>query len=151
MTSIGFTGTRSGMTIEQWKTVEHLLWLRFASVEGPHEWHDGDCVGADSQAHAIVEKINKSVSDPVKLHGHLPNHDQYRAFKDFDVEHEPKAYLARNRDIVAASDVMLAAPGESYEVQRGSGTWATIRHARLKEKPLILIWPDGTFTIERIE
>lgn len=60
-----------------------------------------------------------------------------------DVVHEPRPPLERNRDVVDASDVLLACPGGMAEEQR-SGTWATIRYARKAGKPVVIVWPDGT-------
>lgn len=68
----------------------------------------------------------------------------------FDVEeyeHEP--YLARNREIVNASDLMIAAPFEYFEEMRGSGTWATIRYTQRRRKTLIIVWPNGPGVTER--
>jgi hypothetical protein len=41
--------------------------------------------------------------------------------------------------------MLLATPNERYEpaVARGQGTWATVRYARTKGKPIIIIWPTG--------
>jgi hypothetical protein len=46
--------------------------------------------------------------------------------------------LDRNRAIVAAVDVLVAAPLEDREVQR-SGTWATVRSARRKGIPVVML------------
>jgi hypothetical protein len=140
VTSIGFTGTREGMTIAQWEAVDSVL-DRFFEVPVVNEWHVGDCIGADQQACGLIYSLQAKYR--IKTHGHIPNHNQFRAFCDYDVEHEPKQYLARNRDIVDASDLMIAAPYEYEEVGRGSGTWATIRYADRVDKPLIMVWPDG--------
>ncbi len=53
-----------------------------------------------------------------------------------------KPYLARNRDIVNAADVLIAGPGGMEEIMR-SGTWATVRYARKKQKPVIIVYPNG--------
>jgi len=55
----------------------------------------------------------------------------------------PKEPLARNRDIVNMSDILIAAPGEKAEVLR-SGTWATIRYARKMSRKLLVIYPKGS-------
>lgn len=147
MSKIGFTGTREGMTIDQWYRVEWLLFRRFETGK-PNEWHDGDCIGADTQAHGAVERLGMNAFDIV-THGHpcnLPG--DVRAFNEYDRMHEVKPPLVRNRDIVDAVDLMIAAPGGFEEVMKGSGTWATIRYARRNKKRLIIVWPDGTFTEE---
>jgi hypothetical protein len=144
---IGFTGTREGMTTDQWYRVE---WLLFRKFEGGklNEWHDGDCIGADSQAHGVVERLARQAF-LVKLIGHpcnLPG--DVRAFNEFNEVCEVKPPLVRNRDIVDAVDLMIAAPKEYDEVIRGSGTWAMIRYARRNNKPLIIVWPDGNYVAE---
>jgi hypothetical protein len=48
MTSIGFTGTRQGMTAEQKSALRNLL------DGGAGDFHHGDCIGADSEAHGIA-------------------------------------------------------------------------------------------------
>lgn len=141
---VGFTGTREGMAIDQWQTfVEKILDFEMS------EWHDGDCVGADTQAHGVVRGFMREVPDfTPKLYGHPCNLSKYRAHNEYDFVHPAKAPLVRNRDIIQASDVIFAAPKEYAEVFRGSGTWATIRYARRVKRNLYIIWPDGTFTHE---
>lgn len=138
---VGFTGTRAGMAIDQWQTfVERILDFEMT------EWHDGDCIGADTQAHAVVRRFMHEVPEfNPKMHGHPCNLSKYRAYNEYDFVHPVRAPLVRNRDIVVASDVMFAAPREYEEVLKGSGTWATIRHTRLKKVRLVIIWPDGSF------
>ena len=48
MNSIGFTGTRQGMTAEQKSALRNLL------DGGAGDFHHGDCIGADSEAHGIA-------------------------------------------------------------------------------------------------
>ena len=141
---IGFTGTRKGMTIDQWQTFTEKI-LDFEMTE----WHDGDCVGADDQAHKVIENFMKEVPGfQPRLIGHPCNLEKYRAFNDFDELREVKPPLARNRDIVDEVQIMFAAPFEYEEVVRGSGTWATIRYTRQQQKPIHVIWPDGSMSTE---
>lgn len=104
--------------------------------------HHGDCVGADADMHGLV-MANRPHA---RFHVHPPNVDKYRAWCRFDEQEESKQYLVRNHDIVDASDLIIATPAEMYEVKRGSGTWATIRYARSKQKSLIVVWPDGSMS-----
>ncbi len=46
--------------------------------------------------------------------------------------------LDRNRDIVAAVSILIAAPETDIEEQR-SGTWATVRYARKKGIPVVIV------------
>jgi len=152
VTSIGFTGSREGMTIDQWAQVGMQIALQL-NTRGPNEWHDGVCVGADTQAHQSMRTLDQPGEHKpdfaVKMHGHPCNLDKWRAHNEYDVTHAVKAPLVRNRVIVQLADVMIAAPKEYEEVLKGSGTWATIRYTRLRKKHLIIVWPDGTFEEER--
>lgn len=149
---VGFTGTRQGMTTSQWQTVEDLMTELFKGKQGTFahnglvEWHDGDCVGADDQAHGVAEKLQAEArrwGETIDLYGHPCNLNNYRAWNDFDFTAEVKAPLVRNRDIVNESDVMIAAPKEYENVDRGSGTWATIRYAWRRGVKTWLVWPNG--------
>jgi hypothetical protein len=57
-------------------------------------------------------------------------------------------HLKRNGHIVDASHVMIACPRLMHEELR-SGTWMTIRYARRADKPLAIVWPDGSITQEK--
>ena len=133
---VGFTGTREGMTTIQWETFEYLV-----SMVGATEWHDGDCVGADTQAHATMRR---QVFPAVRFVGWPCNLEKYRAHNEYDETHKVQAPLVRNRCIVRRAEIMFAAPKEFDEVFRGSGTWATIRYAKEQGTKLIIIYPDGS-------
>lgn len=133
---IGFTGTRKGMTEKQKDRVQVLLSNALTSYGSVHVNH-GDCVGADSDMHAICLHLGIPMT-------HFPcSVDSQRAFLAGAVKvHSPRAPLDRNKDIVNASNVLVATPGEDEEVLR-SGTWSTIRYAQKEGKPVILVHPDG--------
>lgn len=144
---IMITGTRRGMTISQWATFGDIVGANLSTTE-VNEFHDGDCVGADTQAHGTMRML-RDMGVPIIMHGHpcnLPG--EVRAHNEYDVTHDVKPPLVRNRDMVRESDLVIAAPHEYVEQFRGSGTWATIRHARLREKHLVIVWPDGTLLEE---
>jgi hypothetical protein len=133
---VGFTGTQNGMTPAQEQEVSRLIY-GLADV-----LHHGDCVGADAQAHALAKKFDKAVWL------HPPENDSKRAWSTGSERvREPLPYLQRNRAIVVESDVMVAAPAQKAEQLR-SGTWATVRYARKCEKPLYLVFPDGSVEFE---
>lgn len=48
---IGFTGTRDVLTDQQKQSLIQLL-----AEYRPAEFHHGDCVGADAEVHAIVQR-----------------------------------------------------------------------------------------------
>jgi len=147
MTSIAFTGTRHGMTIDQWATADEIIRERFLAP-GPHEFHDGDCVGADTQIHTAIDVFRLLKELEVVMHGHPCNLTQWRAWNTYDIEHEVKPPLVRNRDMVDVADLVVAGPREYEEVLKGSGTWATIRYAKRNKKELIIVWPDGKWDFD---
>lgn len=128
---VGFTGTSDGMTLLQ-KT---YLVSALANL-GPEEFHHGDCVGADAEAHDIVRKEWPRC----KIVIHPPENDYKRAFKAGDEILEPRPYLVRNKAIVARCEELVAAPKTLAEELR-SGTWATIRTARRCGKLVHLLRP----------
>lgn len=116
---VGFTGTRKGMTGLQQQQVVDTLGM-FRDVAGARraraEFHHGGAVGADSQAAA-----------------------QARCFGFYIVCYPAGTDpLRRNRDIVAACDILIAAPETDTE-ERRSGTWSTIRYARTKGIPVVML------------
>jgi len=129
---VGFTGTQYGMTDHQKRAVRELL-----GRLKPSEFHHGDCVGADEEAHEIV----RSLPFEVKIVSHPPSNPKKRAFCKADEEREPKPYLERNRDIVDDTSVLVACPSSVKEVLR-SGTWTTWRYARKSSREIYLIVPS---------
>jgi hypothetical protein len=141
MTKVGFTGTQEGMTPLQ-KRSFLSVWQMIEDEVGPiHEFHHGDCVGADSEADDFaVDAFTFSGIGCVVIHP--PDVDAKRAWCVGDRIEKPLPYLERNTEIVKACDVLIATPKEREEVLR-SGTWATIRRARKYNKKLAVIFPDG--------
>jgi hypothetical protein len=138
---VSFTGTRKGMTTIQWQVFgDTLLELGARRIE---EWHDGDCKGADDQAHRLVEKFRRNEFHPRTV-GHPCNKPEWRAYNEFDLELPVLPPLTRNRAMVNVTDITFATPYEFSEVLRGSGTWSTIRYCRLKKQRHVIIYPDGT-------
>lgn len=102
---------------------------------GPRaEFHHGDCVGADYEAAFLAREIGYRVV------GHPPLVQTKRGFFACDELCLPKKYLDRNRDIVDACSVLVAAPKESQETVR-SGTWATVRYARKIGRAIEMVRP----------
>jgi len=132
---IGFTGTRNMIS----RAAGLALTDRLRKLQ-PCEFHHGDCMGADAAAATAARSLN------IEVHGHPPTKSKLRAYVTSDVWYEPKDYIPRNHDIVDAGDIIIACPGNVEEVR--SGTWATVRYARKKGKPIIIIYPDGTVVEE---
>jgi hypothetical protein len=130
---LGFTGTRRGMTLAQKRAIEALLGA--GTVLDKVLVH-GDCIGADADMHALARAAGMRVEiRPCNL-------NSQRAGCQADKYYDTKSPLARNRDIVEQADVMLACPSGFKEELR-SGTWATVRHAKKRAKPLFIAWPNG--------
>jgi hypothetical protein len=116
---VGFTGTSEGMSESQRNQLRE--WL---STHAPiTEFHHGDCVGADHEAHQIA------IAYDIDIYIHPPENASKRAWCGGAVHIYPtKPYLARNHDIVDLTDVLIVAPKTDTEELR-SGTWATYRYA----------------------
>lgn len=134
MQKIGFTGTQQGMTAAQMATLRRQL----SDMRGA-EFHHGDCIGADAQAHDIA--VEQGLLPVV----HPPADPRKRAFKPSTWEIAPLPYLSRNAVIVSDTECLIAAPAEFNEKLR-SGTWSTVRQARRTLKPVFIIYPDGAIS-----
>lgn len=126
---IGFTGTQQGLTPLQLDTIYQLL-----NKHRPVEFHHGDCIGADHQAHLIAKELG------IKIVVHPPDNPKARAYCKTAHIMPEKPYLERNHNIVDCSDLIIAAP-KSQREQLRSGTWATVRYARKQQKELIIVAP----------
>ncbi len=109
---VGFTGTLQGMSKDQKEQLYFVLrWFLNTNT-----FHHGAARGADTEAEEVAEQLSYTIvrhpagTDPLK----------------------------RNRDIVDASDVLIAAPLNDKEALR-SGTWATVRYARKVGMPIIFL------------
>ena len=148
---IGFTGTQSGMTEHQKIEFLDILTQINKDFSAITEFHHGDCIGADYEAHQIFRIFYNE-----KIHIHPSNNSSKRAYSSkneiyyqrnskYPVPdiHKAKPYLERNKVIVNETDMLIACPKSKQEELR-SGTWATIRYAKKQKKPIIIIFPDGT-------
>ena len=133
---IGFTGTQRGMTDFQKEVFEAFLDI----YEDRNEelWLlQGDCIGADAEAVSIAREKKFGIwSFP-------PIQSSKRAWVESGRTETPRDYLTRNHNIVKACDLMVATPGEDYEMLR-SGTWATIRYTKKLDKHVFIVYPDHT-------
>jgi hypothetical protein len=125
MKRLGFTGTRKGMT--DWQVRRFREFLRF---HRPAEFHHGDCMGADAQAHKLVRAMLPDCTIVI----HPCDIVKMRANCKGDITLTPLPPLHRNHLIVDATD----------ELQR-SGTWATIRWAQRTGKRVEIIEPADPY------
>src|SRR5262245_4283430 len=96
---VGFTGSQHGMSVSQ-----HGRLLSTLTNLAPRALHHGDCIGADAQAHALARKLG------IRIVLHPPTNPSKRAFCEADAYWGEADYLVRNRQIVDACDVLIAAP-----------------------------------------
>ena len=129
---IGFSGSREGMSVEQADTFLSLIeYLK------PTQFHHGDCVGADEEAHYTVKQaLGTYVVD------HPPKSKEKQAFCEGDEHREPKGYLERDGCIVDETECLVATP-KTMSSERG-GTWYTINYAKMHKKPVYVITPNGS-------
>ena len=121
---VGFTGTREGMSQPQ---KEQFVVKLFEL--GVHEFHHGDCIGADADAHDIVREFFPNV----KIVTHPPDKTRTQAFRKGDESRVPAPYITRDKAIVNDTEWLIGSPLGPEKIR--SGTWTTIRHARKINKP----------------
>lgn len=142
---VGFTGTRDGLKPKQRDTLAALLlgYGRTESHDGRmHQFHHGDCLGADFEAHVLARLTKKFY-----IVGHPPDNPKSRAWCVCDTLKPTFEYKVRNKNIVRVADLLVACPKQDYEEVR-SGTWQTIRYARSTKKPVVFVWPSGALQVE---
>lgn len=132
---IGFTGTRDGMTFPQAQALWRYLG-QVDSADGRIQFHHGDCLGADADAHSIALHYDFSII------GHPPVESSGRAFCEFDEVRPAQPFLKRNHEIVDETEILLVAP-KTKEEQLRSGTWATYRYAVKQRRRIVLFYPNG--------
>ena len=136
---IGFTGTQTGITPSQFDLLVEIL----EKLHEVTEAHHGDCVGADREFSVVIDCIFGTGL----IHCHPPTDSKKRAFVRADVIYDPEPFLDRNKNIVNATEILIACPkGMNEEIR--SGTWATVRYARKQKGVIVILWPDGKYTYE---
>jgi hypothetical protein len=139
----GETGTRNGATKLQVASIG-WLWSRYDIKE----LRDGDCVGTDAQLYHLARAMDLRVTI------HPPVKDTFRAFcGSYDTKTTvlpERGYFIRDRDLVDASEVVVACPKQVLELGKMSGgTWYTINYTRQVKKPLAIVWLNGHISYER--
>lgn len=157
---VGFTGTQVGMSVRQMNAM--MDWAK----ENPwvEEFHHGDCVGADAQAHILMTTMYQGPGptgdrDPKDWYDllvviHPPLLDKKRAFcmprdpaerrggadhwQKFYLELPAAEYLERNKNIVDSVELLIVAPKSPHEELR-SGTWSTYRYAKRIGVPTLIL------------
>jgi len=132
---VGFTGTRNGMSELQRIATRSIL-LALGCFEPINYGLHGDCIGAD----ADFDQICKDLNIPTKVRP--CTYESMRARCDSVEVAPPVPPMARNRLIVADSDVMIANPPSESKLKHG-GSWATVGFTRKASKTLFIVTPLG--------
>lgn len=137
---VGITASRRGLTTAQNRAVRQGLADLLDACSSPPTLRHGMCVGGDAQVHRIARELG------YRIVGHPPVDTRWKAEVECDEVLPPLPFICRNEVIVERCTTMWCLPGEWYERSRGSGTWATIRHAALRMvREGVIVFPDGTY------
>lgn len=131
---VGFTGTQIGMSPDQKRRLyETLRKLKTSSKDENNEFHHGDCIGSDTEAHEIALMLGYDVII------HPPTNPKKRTFcEGYKRRANPLPYLDRNKRIVESTEILIVAPKSSIEELR-SGTWSTYRYAKTHGRMIIIL------------
>ena len=135
---LGVTGTKNGITEAQFDIIKSYIKEDTCVTH----FHHGNCKGADVQVALLYNHYHPDVwiikHPPIKTgtQGNGPFHET----------REPKDYLERDKDNVNESDYLWACPDGKEKLR--SGTWATVRYARIKGIPITIVMPDGNIIYE---
>lgn len=135
------TGTRRGATQHQLNGLVSA-WRK----DRPDLMLNGSCKGVDAQASLEARDLGILF----ELYPAFEIGTATRAdIKGAVMVHPIQPPLVRNKIMVNRCELVYALPGEMHEVQR-SGTWHAIRYARSQDRPIVIIFPDGTRYEENI-
>lgn len=102
--SIGFTGTREGLNLNQkTKIIELLNKYTDHTIDVYH----GDCLGADTDFHKLCVDFRNNNDVKLTITIMPPDKTIMRGFNKGDIIMKPKPYLERNNDIVINSDIVI--------------------------------------------
>lgn len=135
---LGFTGTREGMS--EWQHDEFLELLVDVLIPkyGPiTEFHHGDCIGADADAHRIIQARCPECC----IVAHPCTFEELRAYTKATQIRSPLDSKTRNQNIVLSSSVLLACP--LTDVPGPSGTWQTINMALRANREVYILYSGG--------
>jgi hypothetical protein len=141
---VGFTGTRENLTDVQ------LGWL-YTTLESDKTItaiHHGACQGADAAAH------QGALDNEIPVHVWPPTNPKYVATQCLIAHqlvtiHHAMPYLNRDREIVRATDGLIALPKHDKQPDRAywGGTWYTVDFAERLSKPVVICYPNGGIEI----
>lgn len=140
----GFTGTSELVKEEQAITLTKVI--KKIKSKANVEHHNGQCINSDELCFDLVQKYIPHAK--IVMHPPINTSKMFKIRIPYNVEsRKPLDYLKRNMQIVAESDFLVATP-KSVKEELRSGTWATIRYARIAQMPIIIIFPNGSIRKE---
>lgn len=111
--------------------------VRVLATIRPVTVHHGDATGSDAAFHELARECGaRVVVHPAMVRAH-------RAFCVGDEMRRPTSKTARDRAVVDACDLLIAAPAGLDDEGPDSGTWYTIQYAVWARRPIVVLWPDG--------
>lgn len=146
---LAFTGTRRGMTPRQ------LVALPSVLAALPTRALHGGAVGADERFDMFLRAHGMPAAQ-IEVYA-LPDREHKWLGAVYwlgprstpgQIVHLRDDPLARDREMVARCDALLAAPATAAEQLR-SGTWAIVSYARAAGRLVTLLLPDGFVREER--
>lgn len=150
---VSVTGSRDGeiTDAQRWTLGKVLIW------DPPTVFLHGGCLGADVQAARFVREYfgdggsgnfprPRIVRHPGAFADGRPNPWEAPPEPGVDDDVMPaKTMFARNRDLVAACDVLIALPNYPPPMRDEGGTAYTVARARKAGRRVYIVWPNGEF------
>jgi hypothetical protein len=144
---LGYTGPEAGMSLEQkfqltWKFRDfqsHATTGHNGHIEAVH----GGCIGGDWEFDHLCQFFELDI-----IVFPATNVPDYKC-ADLNSKYLKRTHavgapaLARDKSMAKWCDFLVATPGEFVELQR-SGVWATVRYYIKEQKPVLIIFPDGS-------
>ena len=134
---VGFVGGFKDFVEEQKETFSHLI-----KELNPEEYHHGDLVGSEKEAHDIVRLLLPSC----KIHIHPSVRDNKRAFCKGDVMHIEMDYVPRDLDLLEDIQLLIVCHmlvTNKSRLMRSTGPNAMISHAKEQGIDLLIIDTKG--------
>lgn len=142
MTSVAFSGVQN-LHDDQYLFVSTFV-RRHVSKRGNNHFITGAATGVDTLCHYLCYAWAREAKHTIVVPNSKYNIEvvQFAIAMDLDVIYMPEGTdpLDRNTKMIEMAHILVAFPGGSKELYRGSGTWSTIRRARKKGIP-IYIYP----------
>jgi hypothetical protein len=147
---MGIVNTREVMTEQQAKRFATILHSR-----APDEVHLCDQLGVPMNAWYFLTHATKAVlhlkaviHPPTSKEWTIWQEDRWK-FKGQLVIMRPASHVECSRNIVDACDQLLAAIDTETEEKHHAG-WAMIRYARKQNKPVTIVYPNGSVRKDRV-